>query len=271
MNILIRKTHIKKFFIIFVMFFIFLLIIVSTQKIKRVTTKKDFLKAESESINYEIKKVFDQKCNILVKINNEEGIEKIKYLNEEGTEIELSCYNKTSIGIDITAQNNYTYYFDVTKVGGTQKVESITVKLPENDTILFDNGNTNDTITGGWTGWFADGTNPSAGNYEISNVLKVSTNGTWCRYNIKNNKLVDFSKYSKLVLQCESISNIGGYAQGSFEIIDGSGSCVSSVQMYNMNQSQITFDISELLESYSFCMTICNGATAIVSKIYLTN
>lgn len=70
----------------------------------------------------------DQKLPISVEITKQTGIDTIKYIDEEGKEINVLGYGKNQINLDILAEPHTTKTFDIKTLDGRLSFESIQIE-----------------------------------------------------------------------------------------------------------------------------------------------
>ena len=167
--------------------------------------------------------------------------------------------------------NEYTVYVRAIDKAGNKseiKEEKITLE-PENVIVLYNRGNQCESITGGWTGLFADG-NASCGHYKFEeDCMKLETWwGTWSRYNLKTNNKIDFSNVSKVFLDCEINNGSNSYA----EITIGGGSVV----LFKKTQAGYTYTgILEMdasaysSQNVNLVISVANTGKIKINKIWL--
>lgn len=273
MTKLINIAEKNRIIVIFVciMIVIFSLLIATNKQKLNINTFKNKLNAEGQNITYEVKNRKGENVNTLITVNSLQGIESIKYFNNNGEEIELKCGNKLCVAFDYEVQNKNTYYFTVKRLNEVEKIEQISVDLPEipQTLELFNNGDLCEEITGGWTGWFSGGTDPSVGNYEISNTLNLNTWGIWSGYSIRTINKIDITQYSKIVYEYDYISGLGGYAHGEYYILNSSLTPILSKSMENGQNGIIEQDLTSMTEPNFVSFGLCNGGSCQISRIYL--
>ena len=66
----------------------------------------------------------------MVKINNENGIETVKYINPyTNKETQLNAHNKIIVGIDYVAEDQKDYEFKIKLVGENERTENLHLKF----------------------------------------------------------------------------------------------------------------------------------------------
>ena len=111
-NKIIKSTKTKKIAITFIIIILFFACIIP---IKNIMVRQNQIKQIKGKplLEYEVtKKVENNKYEILVKINNENGIETVKYINPyTNKETQLNAHNKIIVGIDYVAEDQKDYEF----------------------------------------------------------------------------------------------------------------------------------------------------------------
>lgn len=96
---------------------------------------------DTVTISYEVKGIIGSAYNIVVKISDPNGIEKIVYKNSSGDDVTLNCDNNLEVNINYQVIPNTEYNFVIKVVGRTEKVKKV---LVEPVTTILANG--------GWDG-----------------------------------------------------------------------------------------------------------------------
>ena len=124
------KKHKKIVILIIVIILIFACIIPITNIINRQNQIKEI--KDKPLLEYEVtKKVENNKYEILVKINNENGIETVKYTKPyTNKETQLNAHNKIIVGIDYVAEDKKDYEFKIKLVGEDEKTEILHFEIP---------------------------------------------------------------------------------------------------------------------------------------------
>lgn len=269
---LINKAEMNRIIVISVCIIVIFFLLITTNKQKsNIDALNSKLNAQIQNITYEVKNRKGESVYTLITVNSLQGIESVKYFNINGEEIKLNCGNKLCVAFDYEVQNKNTYYFTVKRLNEVEKIEQISVDLPEipQTLELFNNGDLCEETTGGWTGWFSGGTTPSVGNYEISNTLNLNTWGTWCGYSIRTINKIDITQYSKIVYEYDYISGLVGYAHGEYYILNSSLTPILTKSMENGQNGIIEQDLTSMTEPNFVCFGLCNGGSCQISKIYL--
>ena len=115
------KEKIKKHKKIVILIIVIILIIACIIPITKIINRQNQIKEIKDKplLEYEVtKKVENNKYEILVKINNENGIETVKYTNPyTNKETQLNAHNKIIVGIDYVAEDQQDYEFKIKLVG----------------------------------------------------------------------------------------------------------------------------------------------------------
>lgn len=132
-----KICNLKKIIVLFSVIIIITLNLIYSIKIQNVIKKifnEETLQNESltSSIGYEVKKLDGNNYEILITVSSVNGIESIKYVNENNEEIELSCSKKLKVTIDRKVENLKTYYFTVKRVGENEKIEPLYINEQTN-------------------------------------------------------------------------------------------------------------------------------------------
>ena len=83
-------------------------------------------------LEYEIKQKVDSgKYEILVKINNVNGIETVKYINQNtNKEVQVNAHGKVIVGIDYVVEDQQNYEFKIKTNGENEKTENLHFEIP---------------------------------------------------------------------------------------------------------------------------------------------
>ena len=141
-------------------------------------------------LEYEIKQKIDsKKYQILVKVNSTEGIESIKYLNQNNKEIQLNPNGKLTVGIDYVAEDNKEYNFTIKIKGKEEKTETLHFEIPRiQGKYTLNNGlYVNEPDLTGYNENYTRYLNlDSTGNLVIGNWINQEKSENW--YNYKNSQ-----------------------------------------------------------------------------------
>ena len=141
-------------------------------------------------LEYEIKQKIDsKKYQILVKVNSTEGIESIKYLNQNNKEIQLNPNGKLTVGIDYVAEDNEDYNFTIKIKGKEEKTETLHFEIPRiQGKYTLNNGlYVNEPDLTGYNENYTRYLNlDSTGNLVIGNWINQEKSENW--YNYKNSQ-----------------------------------------------------------------------------------
>ena len=141
-------------------------------------------------LEYEIKQKIDSKrYQILVKVNSTEGIESIKYLNQNNKEIQLNPNGKLKVGIDYVAEDNKDYEFTIKIKGKEEKKETLHFEIPRiQGKYTLNNGlYVNEPDLTGYNENYTRYLNiDSTGNLVIGNWINQEKSENW--YNYKNSQ-----------------------------------------------------------------------------------
>ena len=139
---------------------------------------------------YEIKQKIDgKKYQILVKVNSTEGIESIKYVNQNNKEIQLNPNGKLTVGIDYVAEDNKDYNFTIKIKGKEEKTETLHFEIPRiQGKYTLNNGlYVNEPDLTGYNENYTRYLNvDSTGNLVIGNWINQEKSENW--YNYKNSQ-----------------------------------------------------------------------------------
>ena len=134
MKINIKNKKIAKHKKIIILVITIILILACIIPITNIVVKQNQIKQIQDKplLEYEItKRTENNKYEILVKINNENGIETVKYLNPyTNKETQLNAHNKIIVGIDYLAEDQKDYEFKIKLVGENEKLETLHFEIP---------------------------------------------------------------------------------------------------------------------------------------------
>ena len=134
MKINIKNKKIAKNKKIIILVITIILILACIIPITNIVVKQNQIKQIQDKplLEYEItKRTENNKYEILVKINNENGIETVKYLNPyTNKETQLNAHNKIIVGIDYLAEDQKDYEFKIKLVGENEKLETLHFEIP---------------------------------------------------------------------------------------------------------------------------------------------
>ena len=126
------KKHIKNKKIILIIIVIMLFLISIIFGIPQIT--RQIIKRQIENrplIEYEIKNKIDSKSyQIVVKVNNVNGIESVKYLNSKNKEVQVNSNGKLIVALDYIAQDNNDYEFRIKVKGKDETIETLHFEIP---------------------------------------------------------------------------------------------------------------------------------------------
>ena len=141
-------------------------------------------------LEYEIKQKIDsKKYQILVKVNSTEGIESIKYVNQNNKEIQLNPNGKLTVGIDYVAEDNEDYNFTIKIKGKEEKTETLHFEIPRiQGKYTLNNGlYVNEPDLTGYNENYTRYLNvDNTGNLVIGNWINQEKSENW--YNYKNSQ-----------------------------------------------------------------------------------
>ena len=141
-------------------------------------------------LEYEIKQKIDsKKYQILVKVNSTEGIESIKYVNQNNKEIQLNPNGKLIVGIDYIVEDNKDYNFTIKIKGKEEKTETLHFEIPRiQGKYTLNNGlYVNEPDLTGYNENYTRYLNvDSTGNLVIGNWINQEKSENW--YNYKNSQ-----------------------------------------------------------------------------------
>lgn len=126
--------------------------IVTTQIVRQIRIKQ---LEDKPLLEYVLKEVidYDEKCKIVVKITNVDGLETVKYISPKtNKEVELKCNGKMTVAIDYEAIENESYEFKIKVKGKAEQTESFIFKIPriEGNYVLSDGIYVNEPDTSGF-------------------------------------------------------------------------------------------------------------------------
>ncbi len=126
--------------------------IATTQIVRQIRIKQ---LEDKPLLEYELKEFsdYDEKCTIVVKITNVDGIEYVKYISPKtNKEVELKCIGKMTVAIDYEAIENGSYEFKIKVKGKAEQTESFIFKIPriEGNYVLSDGIYVNEPDTSGF-------------------------------------------------------------------------------------------------------------------------
>ena len=126
------KKYIKNKKIILIIIAIMLFLICIVFGIPQIT--RQIIKRQIENrpiIEYEIKNKIDSKSyQIVVKVNNVNGIESVKYLNSKNKEVQVNSNGKLIVALDYIAQDNNDYEFRIKVKGKDETIETLHFEIP---------------------------------------------------------------------------------------------------------------------------------------------
>ena len=126
------KKYIKNKKIILIIIAIMLFLISIIFGIPQIT--RQIIKRQIENrpiIEYEIKNKIDSKSyQIVVKVNNVNGIESVKYLNSKNKEVQVNSNGKLIVALDYIAQDNNDYEFRIKVKGKDETIETLHFEIP---------------------------------------------------------------------------------------------------------------------------------------------
>ena len=173
------KIKLRKYEIIFVVIFIFIIILVTLnyKKINRIYLNK---KAEqlTNGITFQVYSNENNILKILVTAKDEQnGIKKLIYLNEDGKQNEIDCYGKTQVAIDYEIKQNGEYEFTTVNNKDEENKEKLIVDDNYRNNLIPISVTTekNLDINGNVTINFPE-------NNKATKMYKIGENGTWTEY-----------------------------------------------------------------------------------------
>ena len=126
------KKHIKNKKIILIIIVIMLFLICIVFGIPQIT--RQIIKRQIENrpiIEYEIKNKIDNKSyQIVVKVNNVNGIESVKYINSKNKEVQVNSNGKLTVALDYIAQDNNDYEFRIKVKEKDETIETLHFEIP---------------------------------------------------------------------------------------------------------------------------------------------
>ncbi len=184
-----KQSKIKK--IILILLAIILLSVCIVSATIQITRQIKIWQLENKPLlEYEIKQKIDsKKYQILIKVNSTEGIESIKYLNQNNKEIQLNPNGKLTVGIDYVAEDNKDYNFTIKIKGKEEKTETLHFEIPRiQGKYTLNNGlYVNEPDLTGYNENYTRYLNiDSTGNLVIGNWIKQEKSENW--YNYKNSQ-----------------------------------------------------------------------------------
>ena len=184
-----KQSKIKKIILILVAIILISVCIVSATI--QITRQIKIRQLENKPLlEYEIKQKIDsKKYQILVKVNSTEGIESIKYVNQNNKEIQLNPNGKLTVGIDYVAEDNKNYNFTIKIKGKEEKTETLHFEIPRiQGKYTLNNGlYVNEPDLTGYNENYTRYLNvDSTGNLVIGNWINQEKSENW--YNYKNSQ-----------------------------------------------------------------------------------
>ena len=184
-----KQSKIKKIILILVAIILISVCIVSATI--QITRQIKISQLENKPLlEYEIKQKIDsKKYQILVKVNSTEGIESIKYVNQNNKEIQLNPNGKLTVGIDYVAEDNKNYNFTIKIKGKEEKTETLHFEIPRiQGKYTLNNGlYVNEPDLTGYNENYTRYLNvDSTGNLVIGNWINQEKSENW--YNYKNSQ-----------------------------------------------------------------------------------
>ena len=184
-----KQSKVKKIILILVAIILLSVCIVSATI--QITRQIKIWQLENKPLlEYEIKQKIDsKKYQILVKVNSTEGIESIKYLNQNNKEIQINPNGKLTVGIDYVAEDNKDYNFTIKIKGKEEKTETLHFEIPRiQGKYTLNNGlYVNEPDLTGYNENYTRYLNvDSTGNLVIGNWIKQEKSENW--YNYKNSQ-----------------------------------------------------------------------------------
>ena len=184
-----KQSKIKK--IILILLAIILLSVCIVSATIQITRQIKIWQLENKPLlEYEIKQKIDsKKYQILVKVNSTEGIESIKYVNQNNKEIQLNPNGKLTVGIDYVAEDNKDYNFTIKIKGREEKTETLHFEIPRiQGKYTLNNGlYVNEPDLTGYNENYTRYLNiDSTGNVVIGNWINQEKSENW--YNYKNSQ-----------------------------------------------------------------------------------
>ena len=184
-----KQSKIKKIILIIVAIILLSVCIVSATI--QITRQIKISQLENKPLlEYEIKQKIDsKKYQILVKINSTEGIESIKYVNQNDKETQLNPNGKLTVGIDYVAEDNKDYNFTIKIKGREEKTETLHFEIPRiQGKYTLNNGlYVNEPDLTGYNENYTRYLNiDSTGNLVIGNWINQEKSENW--YNYKNSQ-----------------------------------------------------------------------------------
>ena len=123
------QTRTKKIMLIIAIMLFSICIISGTFQITKQIKKKQL--ENKPLIEYEIKDKVDSKnYQIVVKVNNENGIESIKYTNPKNQETQINANGKLTVALDYVVQDNTDYEFKIKVKGKDETTENLHFEIP---------------------------------------------------------------------------------------------------------------------------------------------
>ena len=184
-----KQSKIKKIILILVAIVLLSVCIVSATI--QITRQIKISQLENKPLlEYEIKQKIDsKKYQILVKVNSTEGIESIKYVNQNNKEIQLNPNGKLTVGIDYVAEDNKDYNFTIKIKGKEEKTETLHFEIPRiQGKYTLNNGlYVNEPDLTGYNENYTRYLNvDNTGNLVIGNWINQEKSENW--YNYKNSQ-----------------------------------------------------------------------------------
>ena len=123
------QTKTKKIMLIIAIMLLLICIISGTLQITRQIRKKQL--ENKPLLEYDIKDKIDSKnYQIVVKVNNKDGIESVKYTNSKNKDIQINANGKFVVALDYVVQDNTDYEFKIKVKGKNETTETLHFEIP---------------------------------------------------------------------------------------------------------------------------------------------
>ncbi len=182
------KTKTKKIMLIIAVILVLICIISGTLQITRQIKKKQL--ENKPLLEYDIKDKIDSKnYQIVVKVNNKDGIESVKYTNSKNKDIQINANGKFVVALDYVVQDNTDYEFKIKVKGKNETTETLHFEIPriKGNYILNNGVYVNEPDLTGYNKDYTRYLNvDSNGNLIPGNWISQEKSSNW--YNYKNSQ-----------------------------------------------------------------------------------
>ena len=178
----------KKIMLIIAIMLLLICIISGILQITRQIRKKQL--ENKPLLEYDIKDKIDSKnYQIVVKVNNKDGIESVKYTNSKNKDIQINANGKFVVALDYVVQDNTDYEFKIKVKGKNETTETLHFEIPriKGNYILNNGVYVNEPDLTGYNKDYTRYLNvDSNGNLIPGNWISQEKSSNW--YNYKNSQ-----------------------------------------------------------------------------------